>query len=188
MRYIIATLGCKVNQYESEAMEKLLAGDGHRPVRAGETAQVVIVNSCAVTAEGARKARQTLRRLGKEHPGAVLAVAGCWSQLQPEEAARLGAQVVFGTRRPRRGFVRAVERAVEEGVTARCTDNPFRRQAFEELPGRRLRRPCPGVFENPGRLRSISGTYCVNPLYPGTGADLPAARCGRPGGRPAAEG
>lgn len=186
MRYIIATLGCKVNQYESEAMEKLLAGDGHRPVRAGETAQVVIVNSCAVTAEGARKARQTLRRLGKEHPGAVLAVAGCWSQLQPEEAARLGAQVVFGTG-DRRGFVRAVERAVEEGVTARCTDNPFRRQAFEELPA--------GAYAGHARayLKIQDGcdnfcTYCVIPYTRGRVLSLPPDRCAAQAAALAAEG
>lgn len=186
MRYIIATLGCKVNQYESEAMEKLLAEDGHRPAGAGETAQAVIVNSCAVTAEGARKARQTLRRLGKEHPGAVLAVAGCWSQLQPEEAARLGAQVVFGTG-DRRGFVRAVERAAEEGTPARSTDNPFRRQAFEELPA--------GAYAGHARayLKIQDGcdnfcTYCVIPYARGRVLSLPPERCAAQAAALAAEG
>ncbi len=57
MKYIIATLGCKVNQYESEAMEQLLQSHGHTPCAEGESADAVIVNTCAVTAEGARKAR-----------------------------------------------------------------------------------------------------------------------------------
>ena len=77
MRYIIATLGCKVNQYESEAMDQILRSHGHEPVEEGQTADAVLVNSCAVTAEGARKVRQTVRRLQKEHPGAIAAVCGC---------------------------------------------------------------------------------------------------------------
>ena len=54
MKYIIATLGCKVNQYESEAMEQILRNHGHTPCAEGESADAVIVNTCAVTAEGAR--------------------------------------------------------------------------------------------------------------------------------------
>ena len=68
MKYIIATLGCKVNQYESEAMEQILRSHGHTPCAEGESADAVIVNTCAVTAEGARKARQTVRRLRRENP------------------------------------------------------------------------------------------------------------------------
>ena len=63
MRYIIATLGCKVNQYESEAMEQLLQSRGHSRCGDGESADALIVNTCAVTAEGERKVRQTVRRL-----------------------------------------------------------------------------------------------------------------------------
>ena len=91
MKYIIATLGCKVNQYESEAMEQLLQSHGHTPCAEGESADAVIVNTCAVTAEGARKARQTVRRLRRENPDALTALCGCWSQVDAAEAASLGA-------------------------------------------------------------------------------------------------
>ena len=87
MHYIIATLGCKVNQYETQAMENLLRERGHLPAAPGEIADAVIVNTCAVTAESGRKSRQTIRRLRDEHPGAVLAVCGCYAQLSPEETA-----------------------------------------------------------------------------------------------------
>ena len=97
MKYIIATLGCKVNQYESEAMEQLLQSHGHTPCAEGESADAVIVNTCAVTAEGARKARQTVRRLRRENPDALTALCGCWSQVDAAEAASLGADVLFGT-------------------------------------------------------------------------------------------
>ena len=63
MKYIIYTLGCKVNQYETQAIETLLGEHGHRACAAGETADAVIVNTCAVTAEAGRKSRQSIHRL-----------------------------------------------------------------------------------------------------------------------------
>ncbi|MEI3102062.1 MAG: hypothetical protein V8T45_10105 [Oscillospiraceae bacterium] len=81
MKYIISTLGCKVNQYETQAMETLLKQHGHSPAEEGEQADAVIVNTCAVTAESGRKSRQTIRRLKEANPGAVLAVCGCYSQI-----------------------------------------------------------------------------------------------------------
>ena len=87
MKYLISTLGCKVNQYETQAMETILLSRGHRPAAPGETADAVIVNTCAVTAESGRKSRQLIRRLQEENPGAVVGVCGCYSQLSPEEAA-----------------------------------------------------------------------------------------------------
>ena len=77
MKYIIYTLGCKVNQYETQAMETLLGEHGHTPAAEGETADAVIVNTCAVTAEAGRKSRQAINRLREENPGAVVAVSGC---------------------------------------------------------------------------------------------------------------
>ena len=96
MKYIISTLGCKVNQYETQAMEALLLSHGHTAAAEGERADAVIVNSCAVTAESGRKTRQLIRRLHEENPEAVIAVGGCYSQLEPESVRALGARVVFG--------------------------------------------------------------------------------------------
>ena len=76
MKYAFLTLGCKVNQFETQAMETMLGARGHVAAPAGE-ADVVIVNSCAVTAESGRKSRQALRRLMAENPGAVGAICGC---------------------------------------------------------------------------------------------------------------
>ena len=133
MKYIITTLGCKVNQVETQAMEAMLAAHGHMPAAPGELADAVIVNTCAVTAESGRKSRQTIRRLRDENPGAVVAVSGCYSQLSPEESAQIGAAVIFGTG-DRAGFVAAVEKAAAEGESARCVDEPFRRREMEKLP------------------------------------------------------
>ena len=132
MKYIIATLGCKVNQYETQAMEAILAAHGHRRAEKGESADAVIVNSCAVTAESGRKTRQTIRRLREENPGAVIAVSGCYSQLEPEKVRQLGAKVVFGAA-DRAKFVEAVEKAAAEGEEELWIDKPFERRVFEEL-------------------------------------------------------
>ena len=133
MKYIIYTLGCKVNQYETQAMETLLCEHGHRACAEGETADAVIVNTCAVTAEAGRKSRQAINRLREENPNAVVAVSGCYSQLSPDTAEELGADIVYGTA-DRVKLVEAIEKAAATGEGERSLDKPFERRVFEELP------------------------------------------------------
>ncbi|MEG1317165.1 MAG: tRNA (N(6)-L-threonylcarbamoyladenosine(37)-C(2))-methylthiotransferase MtaB, partial [Oscillospiraceae bacterium] len=97
MKYIVTTLGCKVNQFETQALEALLRERGFLPANEGETADVIIINTCAVTAESGRKSRQTIRHMMNENPGAVSVVCGCFSQLSPEEVAALGVDIVHGS-------------------------------------------------------------------------------------------
>ena len=186
MHYIITTLGCKVNQYETQAMESLLREHGHESAAPGEIADAVIVNTCAVTAESGRKSRQTIRRLRDENPGAVVAVAGCYSQLSPEESAEIGAEVIFGTHEHAR-FVEAVERAVRERQGERAIDDPFRRREFEKLPA--------GAIG--GRTRAMLKiqdgcvnfcTYCIIPYTRGRLRSLPLADAAAEAARLAAEG
>ena len=100
MKAKIITLGCKVNQYESEAMLEALLAGGFQEAASGEEADVVVVNSCTVTATSDQKVRQTLRRARKENPGAVTVLTGCMPQAFPEEdAALLEADVVLGNAR-----------------------------------------------------------------------------------------
>ena len=141
MKYAIATLGCKVNQFETQALETLLRSRGHEAVEEG--ADAVIVNTCAVTGESERKSRQALRRLLKGNPGAVAAVCGCFSQLSPETAEKLGADVVFGTGDKQR-FAEAVEAAVARREGKMDVGDPFRRRFFETLP--------PGAIDGHARL------------------------------------
>ena len=133
MKYIIYTLGCKVNQYETQAIEALLVSRGHKPCAEGEIADVVIVNTCAVTAEAGRKSRQAIHRLREENPGAVAAVLGCYSQLSPDAVQKLGADIVYGTA-DRLKLIDAVEKAVATGEGEKVLDKPFERRVFEELP------------------------------------------------------
>lgn len=133
MKYIIYTLGCKVNQYETQAIEALLVSRGHKPCAEGEIADAVIVNTCAVTAEAGRKSRQAIHRLREENPGAVAAVLGCYSQLSPDAVQKLGADIVYGTA-DRLKLIDAVEKAVATGEGEKTLDKPFERRVFEELP------------------------------------------------------
>ena len=173
MRYIISTLGCKVNQFETQAMEARLQEHGHLPAAPGEMADAVIVNTCAVTAESGRKSRQTIRRLRDENPGAVVAVCGCYAQLSPEDAEEIGAGVIFGAA-DRMDFVAAVEKAVAEGERTRRIDEPFRRRSLEKLPA--------GAMD--GRTRAMLKiqdgcvnfcTYCIIPYTRGRLRSLPLA-------------
>ena len=133
MKYIKYTLGCKVNQYETQAIEALLVSRGHKPCVEGEIADAVIVNTCAVTAEAGRKSRQAIHRLREENPGAVAAVRGCYSQRSPDAVQKLGADIVYGTA-DRLKLIDAVEKAVATGEGEKALDKPFERRIFEELP------------------------------------------------------
>lgn len=83
------TLGCKVNQYETEFVRQGLLRAGYQDVAEGETADVCIVNTCTVTAEGDSKSRQVIRRLHKDNPDARIVVMGCYATRAPDEVSRL---------------------------------------------------------------------------------------------------
>lgn len=98
MKVKFFTLGCKVNQYESEAMLANLLKNGFLAAEADEPADVVVVNSCTVTAESDRKVRQLLRRAKKDNPGAVGVLSGCMVQAFPKESEALEeADILLGT-------------------------------------------------------------------------------------------
>ena len=171
MKYTIATLGCKVNQYETQAMEERLRRDGHRPAEPGETADAVIVNTCAVTAESGRKSRQTIRRLKDENPGAVVAVCGCYAQLSPEENEEIGAKVIFGSG-DRMAFVEAVERAVENGEGRRQIDRPFTRKQLEPLPAGAVSGRTRAMLKIQDGCRNFC-SYCIIPYVRGSLRSMP---------------
>ena len=133
MHYIITALGCKVNQYEAQAVETLLKEQGLTPASEGDRVDLVIVNTCAVTAEGGRKSRQTIRKLKDAHPEALTAVCGCWSQLSPEDAASIGADVIHGSG-AKEAFVEDILKALSERRQITEVDDPFQRRIFEDLP------------------------------------------------------
>ena len=89
MKAAFYTLGCKVNQYESEYMSELLKNAGFEIVSPGEEADYYIINSCTVTATADQKTRQNVRKFKRKHPNATVILTGCMPQAFPEEANEL---------------------------------------------------------------------------------------------------
>ena len=98
MKVAFHTLGCKVNQYETEAMMKDFRQQGYEIVDERDYADVYIINTCTVTAVADRKSRQYIRRMKSVNPDSVVAVTGCYAQIKPEEVAAVeGVDIVAGT-------------------------------------------------------------------------------------------
>jgi threonylcarbamoyladenosine tRNA methylthiotransferase MtaB len=108
----LATLGCKVNQYETQYVKEVLEANGYREARVDEPADLCLVNTCTVTAEADAKGRQLIRRLAHENPGTALVVMGCFATRAPEVVARLPGVVKVITDKERLG-----EALREFGVT-----------------------------------------------------------------------
>ena len=112
MRAAFLTLGCKVNQYETEILSEQFASDGFELCDPSEEADVYIVNSCTVTAGGDSKTRQLLKRCRRRNPAAVVALTGCFPQAFPDAAQRLPeADVITGSYN-RAGLLDAVKTAL----------------------------------------------------------------------------
>lgn len=171
MYYIITALGCKVNQYEAQAVETMLRERGFTPAEAGGEADLIVVNTCAVTAEGGRKSRQTIRKLREEHPGALVAVCGCWTQLSPEDAAAIGANVVHGSG-SKQAFVDDILKAMETRAPVTCVDNPFRRMEFEPLPAGAVYGRTRAMLKIQDGCNNFC-TYCIIPYTRGRIRSLP---------------
>ena len=106
--FAVYTLGCKVSQYESEAILEEAVRRGFTPVT--EDADIAVINTCTVTAEGDRKCRQLIRRLVRQSPETKIMVCGCYSQVSPESVSAIdGVAYVCGTQNK----LRTVERALE---------------------------------------------------------------------------
>ena len=91
------TLGCKLNFAETSTIGRMLEERGIRRARNGEPVDICIINTCSVTELADKKCRQTIRRISRQHPEAVVVVTGCYAQLKPEEIARIpGVDMVLG--------------------------------------------------------------------------------------------
>ena len=133
MKVAIYTLGCKVNQYETQAMEQELRRRGHQVVPFTEEADAYVVNSCSVTAVSDQKSRQVIHRVRRDHPDAVAAICGCYSQTHLEDVRKLGVDLIAGTG-DRGRFVELLEQAAAERQPLEWVDDSLKRRSFEVLP------------------------------------------------------
>ena len=173
MKFGFYTLGCKVNQYETQAMEQLLTAMGHTVGSFQETCDGYIINTCSVTAVADKKNRAMIRRCRREHPQAVIGVCGCYSQHDPNAAQKLGADVIGGSAQ-REEFLRQLVKTAQDRQPAQVLDAALRRREFEILP--------PGGLE--GRTRAMLKvqdgcvnfcTYCIIPYTRGPVRSAPLA-------------
>ncbi len=133
MKFAFYTLGCKVNQYETQAMEQLLTAQGHTVGHFDEKCDGYIVNTCSVTAIADRKNRTVIRRCRRENPDAILAVCGCYAQHAPEALAELNPDVIGGSS-DRAEFIRLVLDAAQTRQKKTSVDDALRRREFQVLP------------------------------------------------------
>ncbi len=177
MQIAFYTLGCKVNQYETQAMEQLALQRGHSLVPFEGPADVYVINTCSVTAVSDKKSRQMIRRARKQAPDSVVAVCGCYPQTHPGDVEKLGVDLISGTG-DRTGFVELLERTWKERQSLTVVDDVFQRRVFEPLPA--------GGLE--GRTRAMLKmedgcvnfcSYCIIPYARGRIRSLPVEDCVR---------
>ena len=171
MNIAIYTLGCKVNQYETQAMERELTGRGHTLVPFEGPADAYIVNTCTVTAVSDKKSRQMIRRARKQSPDAVVAVCGCYPQTHPEDVKGLDVDLIAGTG-DRMKFLDLLEQAAREREPVVSLDEALRRREFEVLPAGGL------AARTRAMLKAEDGcvnfcTYCIIPYARGPVRSLP---------------
>ena len=171
MRAAIYTLGCKVNQYETQAMERELTDRGHELVPFDGPADVYIINTCTVTAVSDKKSRQMIRRARKQNEKAVVAVCGCYAQTKPEEVRALDADLIAGTG-DRMQFLDLLESAVREQEPVVRVDRALGRRVFEVLPAGGLAARTRAMLKvEDGCVNFCS--YCIIPYARGPVRSLP---------------
>jgi threonylcarbamoyladenosine tRNA methylthiotransferase MtaB len=165
-RVAFTTLGCKVNQFETEVMEGLFKQRGYEILPFDQVADVYVINTCSVTHLGEKKSRQIIRRAIRLNDKAVVAVAGCYAQVSPEEIEAIeGVKVIVGTQ-DRHRIVDLVEKAANSISPVNVVKNIMNAEHFEDIP----------LFDTPGRTRAFLKiqegctnfcTYCIIPYARG---------------------
>ena len=177
MRIAIYTLGCKVNQYETQAMEQELTARGHELVDFEQPADAYIINTCSVTAVSDKKSRQMIRRAKKMNPDAVVAACGCYVQTHTDEAAALGIDLIGGTGQ-RMEFLQQLLTAAEEKQTRVLVDDALHRHEFEILPAGGQQSRTRAMLKVEDGCRNFC-TYCIIPFARGPVRSLPLEAAAR---------
>ena len=165
MKFAFYTLGCKTNQYETQAMERLLQERGHEIGSFSDRCDGYVINTCSVTAVADKKNRAVIRRCRRENPDAVIAVCGCYSQHDPEAVRALGIDVIGGSG-SRQEFVDMLLSAAGEHTHREEVDNALRRREFEILPAGGLEERTRAMLKVQDGCVNFC-TYCIIPYTRG---------------------
>ena len=128
------TLGCRVNQYDTDAMRGLFIQKGYEPVDFDSKADIYVINTCSVTNMGERKSRQLIRKAKRTNEDAYIVVTGCYAQLAPDAIAAIdGVNLVIGTNN-RHKIVELVEQLETTEKQINAVRNIMEQATFEEMP------------------------------------------------------
>lgn len=165
-RVAFATLGCKVNQFESEVIEGLFKQRGYEITAFDQPADIYVVNTCSVTHLGERKSRQFIRRAARLNPQAVIVVTGCYAQVSPEQIRSIKeVNVIVGTQ-DRQRIVELAEEAARSQRPVYAVADIMTADIFEDIP----------LLDVPGRTRAFLKiqegctnycSYCIIPYARG---------------------
>ena len=165
MKFAFYTLGCKVNQYETQAMEQTLLALGHTLGSFQEPCDGYIINTCTVTAVADKKNRSVIRRCRRENPQAIIGVCGCYAQVSTEAVRELGVDVISGSG-GREAFLQMMLRSVQERVRLEQVDEALKRRVFEELPAGGLEERTRAMLKVQDGCNNFC-SYCIIPYTRG---------------------
>ena len=171
MKYAFYTLGCKVNQYETQAMQQLLLARGDTLGEFDGVCDCYIVNTCTVTAVSDKKSRNAIRRARKLNPNAVIGVCGCYAQTAPEEIRKLDVDVLIGTD-GRAEFLDKMAAAAAEKLRWEHVEDAGLPRAFEQLPSGGLAERTRALLKVEDGCNNFC-TYCIIPYARGRVRSLP---------------
>ena len=186
MKFAFYTLGCKTNQYETQAMERMLSAMGHELGHFDEACDGYIINTCSVTAVADKKNRAVIRRTRRDNPEAVIGVCGCYSQHAPDAVRELGIDVIGGSG-GREQFLQDMLCALETRKKQEHLDAALRRREFEILPPGGLTERTRAMLKvQDGCVNFCS--YCIIPYTRGPVRSAPLELCIQQAGELAAMG
>ena len=173
MKFGFYTLGCKVNQYETQAMERILTDLGHEIGAFEGDCDAYIINTCSVTAVADKKNRAMIRRCRKAHPNAVIGVCGCYTQHAPEAVRELEVDVLGGSG-GREAFLADLLATLSDREQRQRIDAALRRREFEVLPAGGLEERTRAMLKVQDGCVNFC-TYCIIPYTRGPVRSAPLA-------------
>ena len=171
MQVAIYTLGCKVNQYETQAMEQELRRRGHTLVPFDGPAEAYIINTCSVTAVSDKKSRQMIRRCRRQNPAAIVCACGCYTQTHSAEAQALDIDLIGGSA-GRMAFLDALEQVYARRRRVVQLDDALGRREFEPLSAGGMESRTRAMLKIEDGCQNFC-TYCIIPFARGPVRSLP---------------
>ena len=165
MKFAFYTLGCKTNQYETQAMERILQEKGHEIGHFDEACDAYVINTCSVTAVADKKNRAIIRRCRRENPEAIIGVCGCYTQHDPETVRKLGVDVLGGSGH-RTEFLDTLIGTLQDRSHREQLDNAMKRREFEILPAGGLEERTRAMLKVQDGCVNFC-TYCIIPYTRG---------------------